>query len=619
MSDIDSSDPSRKRASLPDYPEEGAFQTAASTNGGRRSARHWIVWGTILVLLIILTPPLYRFAKEWRSGRLLRKSENAFATGDPSLAISLLKQSLALSPGSLPVQHAVELYNARSGDQASLNKLLNRMHAKGSDPDELLGIAELEISMGHPELVKEALDCLPVKLNDDQSLRRTLVVASVMAQRRELDKAAETCLALAQSFPLEGASRLRVQAALYLLTTKNPDDVKKAVELLQQVMKGRGKASLAAWRLLAKLVLAPPLGSTEILSPTQIALLISSLDTQTGRSAFDSLTAADLEMRQDPNGKERIIKSLKSKYRLASRLETLEFARWLNARGFHQDVVQVAGTERPLQDTDWLLIVLDAETSLGKWKEVAKMIESPAGAGIPDAVRHLFLARVAMVNGDEGAAEEEWRNVGGSLHLEKPETLAYVAGYEEQIGAEDRAARTYREMADREGTRIPGLIGLIRCQPRNTPAAKMIPLYEELLSAAPNMADARGDLAYLKLLAGEDIAEASANAQTMLAQQPDNLSRISVAALGKLRMGDPKGALAVYTGKTIDWTIAPEQWRVVRVAILNANGEGDSADAQLSSMNAAMLRPEERALLAVVAASSSSNSSKKPVPDKKPK
>ena len=173
-------------------------------------------------------------------------------------------------------------------------------------------------------------------------------------------------------------------------------------------------------------------------------------------------------------------------------------------------------------------------------------------------------------------------------------------------------------MADREGTRIPGLIGLIRCQPRDTPAAKMIPLYDELLSAAPGMADARGDLAYLKLLAGEDIAEASANAQTLLGQQPDNLSRISVAALGKLRTGDPKGALALYTGKTIDWTIAPEQWRVVRLAILSANGEGDSADAQLTVLNTASLRPEERALLTLYT-SPASNSLKKPALVKKPK
>jgi len=48
-----------------------------------------------------------------------------------------------------------------------------------------------------------------------------------------------------------------------------------------------------------------------------------------------------------------------------------------------------------------------------------------------------------MMKGDETMAEEEWRNVGASLHLEKPETLAYIAGYEEQIGAWMTGRRTY--------------------------------------------------------------------------------------------------------------------------------------------------------------------------------
>jgi len=587
----------RHHPELPDYAEEGVLPGGASPGADRHGLWRWIVRGTVLVLLVIMAPPLYRLAKEGRSEALLRKSESAFATGDPTLAIALLKQSLALSPGSPRVQHAVELYNARSGDQPSLNKLRGRMRDGTSDVDELLGIAELEIAMGHQEIVKEALGHLPTKISEEQSLRRTLALASLMAQRGEFAKAAETSLAQAPSFSTEGASRLRVQAALYLLATKNPAAAKNAVELLQQVMSGRGKVSLAAWRLLAKIVLTPPQGSTGLLSPVEISSLIRSLQALSGRTPFDSLTAADLEILQDPVNKEKVVIRLKESYRLASRIESLEFARWLNARGFHKEVVEFAGSDRPLKDTEWLLIVLDAETSLGEWKEVARKIESPAGAGIPDAVRHLYLARVAMVGGDENAAEEEWRSVGASLHLEKPEILSYVAGYEEQIGAYERAARTYREMADREVTRIPGLVGIIRCQPRNTPAVKMIPLYEELIAAAPSMADARGDLAYLKLLAGVDTKEASATAQTMFEQQSDNLSRISVAALGRLRTGDPKGALGVYSGKTIDWTIAPDQWRVVRLAILKANGEGESVDAQLSTLNKVTLRPEERALL----------------------
>ena len=583
---------------LSDYAEEVPSSAEVSDGVRNHHVRRWIIRSVALLLLILLTPPLYRVAKEWRSGVLLRKSGSAFAIGDTALALKFIKQSLALSPGSLRVQHAVELYNARSGDMVSLNKLLDRMHSGVSDPDELLGIAELEIAAAHPDRVNEALGALPSKLSDEQSLRRTLALASLMAQSGDFAKAAESCLAKAPSFSPESASHLRVQAALYLLATKSPESAKSAVELLLKAMKSRERISLSAWRLLAKIALTPPQKSTAFLSPDEISSLIKSLDSLSGHTVLDTLTAADLEILQDPKDKDNIVKRLKIFYSSAPSVESLEFARWLNARGFNKDVVELAGSERPLKDTDWLLVTLDAETSLGNWNEVARMLDSPAGAGIPDAVRHLFLARVALMNGNQSGAEEEWRNVGGALHLEKPETLAYIAGYEEQIGAFERAARTYREMADRQGsTKIPGLIGLIRCQPHNTPAVQLIPIYEELVSAAPSMTDVMGDLSYLKLLISDDVEEASKIEEKLLVTQPNNLVRISAAALGRLRNGNPKGALDLYKGKDIDWAAAPDPWKGVNVAVLRANDDLEGAAKLVGSIDQKNLRPEEAALI----------------------
>ena len=584
---------------LPNYSEESASPPPGFLVG--LSNPLWIrriVVGIGVILLLLLMPPIYRAVKEWRSGVLLSEAELAFSTGDSTKAIDLLKQALALSPGSLRLQHAVELYNARSGDQASLSKLLERMRSSSSGPDELLGIAELEIAAAHTDLVKEALGALPPKLSDEQSLRRTLALASLIAQSGDLAKAAESCLAQVSSFSPDSSSHLKMQAALYLLATKSPDSEKSAVTLLQQAMKSGGRISLSAWRLLARIALTPSQGSTKFLTPDEISVLIKSLDTLSGHTTLDSLTAADLEILQDPKCNEKVVRRLKISYRDAPRIEALELARWLNARGFQKDVVELAGSERPLKDTDWLLVTLDAETSLGNWNEVSRMLDSPAGAGLPDAVRHLFLARVALMNNDQNGADAEWRNLGGVLHLEKPETLAYVAGYEEQIGAFERAARTYREMADRQGsTKIRGLIGLIRCQPRNTPAVKLIPMYEELVAAAPNMTDAQSDLAYLKLLISDDVEEASKTAENLLATQPNNLVRISAAALGRLRTGNPKGALDLYKGKEIDWASFPDPWKGVNVAVLRANDDFESAAKLLALIDQKNLRPEEAALI----------------------
>ena len=258
----------------------------------------------------------------------------------------------------------------------------------------------------------------------------------------------------------------------------------------------------------------------------------------------------------------------------------------------------MAGTDKPGTDTDWLLIVLDAKTSLGDLNDIPKMLSSSAGSGIQEAVRHLYLAKVAMMKGDVATADFEWGNVGASLHLEKTETLAYIAGYEEQIGALDRAAQTYRELANREGSGINGLVGLIRCQPREASAKKLIPIYVELLTAVPDNQDATCDLAYLRLLAKEDITESAAVAEKLYSSQPNTLTRISTAALGRLRTGDAKGALELYHEKVIEWGSAPAPWKAVRVAVLDANGEAADAVNLKSTIDPKILRPEERELLA---------------------
>ena len=326
-------------------------------------------------------------------------------------------------------------------------------------------------------------------------------------------------------------------------------------------------------------------------------MLIKALPTLKQSTPTDNFLAADMEILHDPSMKDVVVKRIMSRYQSASRVEMLDTAKWLNHGGFHKEVLEFAGSELPLKDTDWLLVVMDAQSSVGNWNEIMKMLDSPAASGIPDAVKHLYRARIAMMSGNKSLSEEEWRNVGGALDLEKTETLAYIAGYEEQIGETARAARTYRELANRRNTKVQGLVGLIGCQPRSASAVSLIPLYEELLAAQPGNPEANCDLTYLRLLTKRDTAESAAFAGKLLIEQPDSLPRISIVALGRLRSGDSKGALEIYHDKVIDWNAAPEPWKVVRCAVLKANGQGEQASLLSGSINPSLLRPEEKELL----------------------
>lgn len=588
-----------RRTELPDY-EHDVVHAPPPKKGWLSSprSRKKLLRFVILILLLALVPTVYRWVKNVRAESLLAKSSKAFALGDGQQGIEFLKQALALSPGNLAIQQSVELYNARAGDQPSREKLLARMRAGTSGKEELLGVADLEAHSGHPEVVAEILSRMPKNISSKEGLRIALIESAMAAYQGSLPKAAEICFSDKWgSLSKEDRDLLHTRGALYLLTENSTDGRNQAEKILMEVIRAKTPASLPAWRIMARLALDYSGGEDTHAAPDQNASLISLHSSLRGTSSQDRLLLAELKIKAEPASQPRVVADLAKEYRNSPRTEKLEYARWLNSKGLYQEVILFAGTDLPRNDTDWLLVVLDAEGAQGHWREMAGMMETPAGAGIPDAVKHLYLARTALMNGNQTAAEEEWRHVGGTLHLEKPETVAYIAGYEEKIGEFTRAIRAYRELADRKETQVPGLIGLIRCQPRTASASSLIPIYEELVAAQPSNTDAACDLTYLRLLRPRDYEEAPSAAEKLLAEQPNSLPRISTAALGRLRSNNVRGALDLYRDKAIEWAAVPEPWRVVYCAVLKANGQSAEASALEANLHPDQLRPEERALL----------------------
>lgn len=584
---------------LPDYEPEVIHAPPprrgwSSSPGSRKKLRRIV----ILILLIAVAPPVYRWIKNVRAEALLGMSSKSFALGDTRQGIVFLKQALALSPGNPTIQQSVELYNARAGDPASREKILTRMREGRSGKDELLGLADLEAHAGHADIVAEIISRMPRNISSKEGLRVALIESAMAAHEGSLPKAATICFSEKwSSLGKEDRDLLRTRGALYLLSQNDADAGNQAFKVLMEVVHAKTAASLPAWRILTRLALGAPGVEAGPATTARMAELIRVFPSLGGRGSQDDLLLADLKIKSDPASQPRVVAGLTKGYLNAPRNEKLEYARWLNSKGLHEEVLVFAGHDLPRSDTDWLLIVLDAEGALGHWQAMAGMMETPAGAGIPDAVKHLYLARTAMMNGNKAVAEEEWRNVGGTLHLEKPETIAYIAGYEEKIGEFARAARAYRELANRKETRVPGLIGLIRCQPRTASASSLIPLYEELLAAQPENTDVACDLTYLKLLKPADHHDAPVMAETLLVEQPNSLPRISTAALGRLRSNDAHGALDLYRDKAIEWEGVPEPWKAVYCAVLKANGQSEKAAQLQATLQPTQLRPEERALL----------------------
>lgn len=590
--------PGHRHTELPDYEHDVVYAPPPKAMGARilsPGARKTLLRLLILLLVLATVPPVYRWFKNVRAESLLAKSSKSFALGDTQQGIMFLKQAIALSPGNITIQHSVELHNARVGDPSSREKLLARMREGRSGKEELLGLADLEAHAGHAEIVGEIISRIPKNISSRDGLRIALIEAAMAGS---LPKAAEICFSDKwNSLGREDRDLLRTRGALYLLSQSDGDGRHRAVSALMEAIGAKSGASLPAWRIMARIAMAPPVTMDGMVSPEEVDELIRAFPSLGGKEPQDRLLLADLKIKAAPASQPLVVAEMIRECHDAPRAEKLEFARWLNSKGLYQETLAFAGSDLPRSDTDWLLVVLDAEAARGNWQEMAGMMETPAGAGIPDAVKHLYLSRSAMMTGNKSLAEEEWRRVGGTLHLEKPETIAYIAGYEERMGEFSRAARAYRELADRKETRVPGLIGLIRCQPGTAGASALIPLYEELVAAQPENTDALCDLTYLRLLRFRDYPDSPATADELYSAQPNSLPRISAAALGRLRSGDGKGALNLYKDKVIDWNTSPSPWKVVYCAVLKANGEDEAAALQSAGINPETLRPEERDLL----------------------
>ena len=225
------------------------------------------------------------------------------------------------------------------------------------------------------------------------------------------------------------------------------------------------------------------------------------------------------------------------------------------------------------------------------------MLDADTIIGLSDSIRLLFLARAAEKSGDRVQADESWREMQNGLAYEKPEVVSFIAAYALRIGERDQAIKAYTALSHRKETALEGFLGLIRCWPPNTPAAKLLPLYQEFTDSFPTLAEARSDQTYLKLLTGEKIAATAAIAKEFYDNTPPSLAALSIAALGMLKSGNAAEAEALYKGKTISWLSAPAPWKTVRAAVLYEIGKKKEADEIARTINKSQLRPEERALL----------------------
>jgi len=536
-----------------------------------------------LILWVIL-PPAYQQLKVWRATRFMAQSEIAANEGNIPQAMAFMRRAILMAPNEEKIFRRVRLFNASLGDAAALNALQALMIDKQANTEELLTLAEQAIKSNNAIIAKAAVD----QVGEEHSARKIIVQMRLLEIEGNLKEALD--IARKELPALAPGDREKLLLATAEMTLKS--DVKASRSILLQLADKNSATGIAALRLLAAQTLAQK--DSEFLKTDKTAdrLLDHPL-----HAPDDSLVALDLRLLENPAAKPALLAQMTTERNSAPPDDALAFARWLNRRLHYKESIQFIGRERAVSHPNWLLLYLDALAGLEQWNEVFKLLDEETIIGLSDSIRLLFLARAAEKSGDSEKADQIWREMQLGLAYEKPEVTAFIAAYALRIGERQQAIKAFTTLSRRKETALEGYLGLIRCWPSNTPAAELLPLYEELTESFPTLTEAKNDQTYLKLLTNDKPATTAAIAHENYTSSPETLATLSINALGMLKTGKPAEADALYNGKTIAWLSSPQPWRVVRAAVLYSVGKNKEADELVKTINRGQLRPEENALL----------------------
>jgi tetratricopeptide (TPR) repeat protein len=307
------------------------------------------------------------------------------------------------------------------------------------------------------------------------------------------------------------------------------------------------------------------------------------------------LLAHDFRMKLEPKRRAEWIQGLMQQYRGGSRHEVIALGRWLSDKGEYARVTQLITPEAALIDADLFLVYGDALASQAAWTQLESML-SRTPLPIEPVVAEVYRARVARELKKDQQADAHWTQAQG-LAADNIRALRYVAEYAERLGQTAEAVKAYRRLTENPDAARPAFVALLRLTERTSNTAALRSLMREVIARFPDDPAPRIDLAYLDLLAGENIAQARAIAKQLCDQHPEMVAYRATLALAHLRGNETAAAQALFKDPSVDGAALRPGWQAVKAAVLGAGGQRDAARQLARLIATERLKPEERALV----------------------
>jgi hypothetical protein len=418
---------------------------------------------------------------------------------------------------------------------------------------------------------------------------KTLDLASRYAEQMgESSKAMEFAKIAISRAPNDDATRSRM--AELLAASADSNQRAEARRILWELADKESPYKRPALQALAR---APELPADEQ------KRIVDSLGSISPPAVEDTLLAADLRLKLQPNDGENIYDEMISRFGKNETTTRLQLALWLNSHRQSERVLKLLPPEQAAENNQLLLPRLDALANLQRWVDIDNLLDR-GNLTFDPSVIEAFRARSAQGQNDTMQADLHWARAI-SLASGDPFKLRFVANFAEQSRAGAVAVKAYEQLARFPEHASFAYRGIERAGGKSGELATQRAAAEKVSALAPNDPNSIAQFAYLNLLMGLDVGDNLAKANELVKKYPDRLSFRVTAALGYLRQHDAGSALAQFKGPAnappIEWSKTSPQWRAVYAACLLANDQTDKARQIIATIPTDSLNAEERALI----------------------
>lgn len=579
-------------------------------------------WRGALVLLTLIAVPLavwkgpdaYQGMKVWRASHLIDLAETAQQTGDFKEAANLLRQATLLLQKHPLTLRAVARYQIAIQDAGVLKTYQALIETGMATTDDQFAFARHAFRLGQTAIADSVLsDLEPLPEINNTTMMRVLKAEQSSARGHWTQALELARQAIASPGSSEDKSYAQSLLARLLLHAPAPTAeaglVMRAegISLLSSLALHADDVGLAALEMLVSLAQNPQVAVH--FQHRKVQDVLDAAEHHPRAGAALKVSAWNLRLAAAPTQRADITQAFLARFKDEPSTATrLEATRWLNQRGLHEQALAMAEPSK-LESRDWFLVYLDAKASLGRWQEVLSAL-NPESQDIPlaPAVRKLFELRGSQATGRRIDTAAVWREIHVALrHAESSDRL-YAAGYAEKMGFPAEAAKIYHQSLERDNEvqptedklgrprRLACYLGLLRTGGGTLSLNDLGKVMDDLADEFPELDEVQNDRAYLQLLAGKNLDQATSTAQKLSAQKPGLLAYRTTVALALLRQ-EKLAAAEVYDGWTIDWSTAQDRYKAVYVAVMRSAGRGEEALPVAATINAAALRVEERQLV----------------------